>query len=70
MALHIYLVFDGMDIACGIEELIERISHEAVCRAPERCWEEWCQFGSEFVRARISLDSSLPNIDAEIGEES
>ena len=26
----IYLVFDRMDIACDIEELIERISHEAV----------------------------------------
>ena len=30
MALHICLVFDRLNIACDIEELIERIRHEAV----------------------------------------
>ena len=67
----ICLVFDRLDIAHDIEELIERISHEAVA---ERHLND---AGKSSASSKVSLEesefvwtSSLSNIDAEIGEES
>ena len=57
----IYLVLTRLDVAHDIEELIERIGHEAVAENLNDAVMNGTDSG---------LASSLPNNDAEIGEES
>ena len=50
-----------LEIAYDIEEVIERIGHEAVAENLKQCRDEQSgQEASEFGRARVCLDSSLP----------
>ena len=42
----ICLVLNRLNIACDIEELIERIGHECSCREPEQCCDEQHELGT------------------------